>query len=124
MSNQHIDIAKHYHEATKLFYLQLESKPSASKYYPAQPQIFLPTDFPSPSLSTLEAVAGAESPGHEAATVDDATLAALCFYAAGRMRNAGRPPRPRGHAPTKAAPKPRPRRTPTAPPRNMTRRPT
>jgi SagB-type dehydrogenase family enzyme len=85
VNNPYIDVAKHYHETTKLFYLQLESKPSASKLYPAQPQIVLPTDFPSPALSTLEAVAGAASP-EARTTVDKATLAALCFYAAGRIR--------------------------------------
>ena len=86
MSNRDIHIANQYHEATKLFYLNLQSKPSGSKRYTALSPVPLPTDFALPAVSTLEAVAGTIPPASPPQTLDLMSLAALLFFSAGRIR--------------------------------------
>ena len=86
MSNRDIDIANHYHSATKRLYLPLANKPPAYKSYPQLSPIYLPTDVTPLEASTLEAVANRLAPQDEGAALDSASLAALLFYTAGRIR--------------------------------------
>ena len=85
MSNRDIDIANDYHRATKRLYLPLANKPLAYKPYPQLSPIVLPTDVTPLDASALDAVANRLAPPGEAA-LDLASLAALLFYTAGRIR--------------------------------------
>ncbi|HEY7495361.1 MAG TPA: SagB/ThcOx family dehydrogenase [Candidatus Tectomicrobia bacterium] len=86
MDNRDIDIAHLYHEATKLFYLDLQRKPPAYKFYKALPPLPLPTDVSSLAVPTLEAVAGTGPTASPPQALDLTTLAGLLFYSAGRIR--------------------------------------
>ena len=57
MNNRNVDIAKDYHQATKLSYINLSNKPPLYKSYPGLPEVPLPTEFPRPEVATLEALA-------------------------------------------------------------------
>jgi len=66
MSNRNSDVAHLYHESTKLFYLDLQRKPSAYKWDRALLPLRLPTEVSPLAVSALEAVAATEpaaSPG-------------------------------------------------------------
>jgi len=86
VSNRDIDIANHYHAATKRLYLPLEHKPLAYKSYPHLSPILLPADVTSLDAPTLEAVAERISPARSGQATNLANLAALLFYTAGRIR--------------------------------------
>ena len=86
MSNRDIDIANDYHSATKRLYLPLANKPLAYKPYPQLSPIVLPTDVSPLDAPALDAVANRLAPRDETAALDLASLAALLFYSAGRIR--------------------------------------
>ena len=82
MSNRDSDVAHVYHQSTKLFYLDLQRKPSAYKRYRALPPLPLPTTVAPLAVPALEAVATtvpAASPGR---ALDLTTLTELLFFAA------------------------------------------
>ena len=84
MSNKDTDVARAYHEATKLHYIRLEHKPPPYKSYPNSSPTPLPVDFQSPTASALEAV-GAIT--HQTTNAPDITsLAQLLYYSAGLIR--------------------------------------
>lgn len=91
MSNQDIEAALTYHEATKLSYINLLNKPPLYKPYIGLPVLPLPTDFPPPEAPTLDAVATVDppivppSPGG-LVSLDLTTLAQLLFFSAGLVR--------------------------------------
>ena len=58
MDNWDVETARDYHESTKLTYINLRNKPPLYKSYQGLPEIHLHSDFASPEISTLEAVAG------------------------------------------------------------------
>ena len=78
-----------FHEATKLAYINLASKPPLYKSYPDSPAIPLPTDFPLPQLSTLRGIAG-ESESSDG-TINLETVASLLYHSAGVIRKAIHP---------------------------------
>jgi SagB-type dehydrogenase family enzyme len=86
VSNRDIDVANRYHTATKRLYLPLEHKPLAYKFYPRLSPIFLPTDVHPLDVPTLEAVADHTSTVSPGQWPNLASLAALLFYTAGRIR--------------------------------------
>ena len=84
MANQDVGAARAYHEATKLSYINLKTKPAQFKDYPILPAIPLPTGFPPPNADALDAVAGM---GRAAgASLDLTALAHLLFFSAGLVR--------------------------------------
>ena len=89
VSNQNIQSALAYHEATKLTYINLRNKPPLYKAYPGLPVIALPSDFAQLETSTLDAVSGPGGP--EGGTLDLATLARLLSFSAGVIRKAVHP---------------------------------
>lgn len=89
MSNQDIQAALGYHEATKLTYINLQNKPPLYKAYPGLPILPLPSDFAPPAASTLDAVSGMTTPA--GGTLDLRTLARLLFFSAGVIRKAVHP---------------------------------
>ncbi len=101
MSNQDVESARAYHEATKLTYINLANKPPLYKTYSALPLIPLPPGFASPDAPTLEAVSGRLELGEAASrdssendqtdekgALDVASLSQLLFYSAGLIRKA------------------------------------
>ena len=78
-----------FHEATKLAYINLASKPPLYKSYPDSPAIPLPTNFPLPQLSTLRAIAG--EPESIEGTINLETVASLLYHSAGVIRKAIHP---------------------------------
>ena len=86
MTNQDVEAAQAYHEATKLAYINLRNKPPLYKSYAGLPVIPLPTNFSTPEASTLDAEAGSATQGM--GTPDLATLAQLLFFSAGLVRQA------------------------------------
>ncbi len=100
MSNQDGEAARSYHEATKLSYINLASKPPLFKTYSALPLMRLPPGFPSPETPTLEAVSGSfiagaasstaaeEEQPVEAGSLDVTSLSQLLFFSAGLVRKA------------------------------------
>src|SRR5215471_14998522 len=86
MSNRDRDVARLYHESTKLFYLDLQRKPPAHKRYRALLPLSLPTEVSSLAVPTLEAVAATGSAVSSAQGFDLTALAGLLFYSAGRIR--------------------------------------
>jgi SagB-type dehydrogenase family enzyme len=57
MNNRDLDVARGYHESTKLAYINLRNKPPLFKTYPGAQRIALPTDSPALEAGTLDAVA-------------------------------------------------------------------
>lgn len=86
MSNRDRDIARLYHEATKLAYLDFPRKPSAYKQYSELPALPLPTTFSPLAVPTLETVTATGQPASAGQALDLTALAGVLFYAAGRIR--------------------------------------
>ena len=84
MPNSDTGAARSFHDATKLSYISLATKPPLYKSYPGLPTVDLPADMPSPSASTLPAVAGEMSPTE--GPLDMPALAQLLHYSAGLIR--------------------------------------
>jgi SagB-type dehydrogenase family enzyme len=86
MSNRNSDVAHLYHASTKLYYLDLQRKPSAYKRYRALLPLPLPTEVAPLAVPALQAVAATAPAARPAQAVDLTTLAGLLFYAVGRIR--------------------------------------
>ena len=99
MDNRDVEAARHYHESTKLSYINLRNKPPLYKSYEGGKLIRLPTSFAQPTVSTLEAVAGGvETPPNaplqmrvggisgESGPLDLLGVARLLFYSAGLIK--------------------------------------
>ena len=84
MPNSDTSTARSFHDATKLSYISLATKPPLYKSYPGLPAVPLPPEMPSPGAPTLPAVAGAVS--QAAGPLDLTTLAQLLHYSAGLIR--------------------------------------
>ena len=84
MPNSDTEAARSFHDATKLSYISLATKPPLYKSYPGLPQVALPADMATPDAPTLPAVAGemAASEGPLGITA----LAQLLHYSAGLIR--------------------------------------
>ena len=95
MTNQDIEFAQAYHEATKLTYINLRNKPPLYKSYAGLATVSLPANFSSPEVPTLDAVARVEritplsSPlvrGDIEGSIDLTALAQMLFFSAGLIR--------------------------------------
>ena len=86
MNNRDLDAAQRYHTSTKRVYLPLQHKPLAYKPYSTLAPHVLPTEFSSLTVPTLEAVSEPVRVKSVEPTLDLASLAALLFYSAGRIR--------------------------------------
>ena len=84
MPNSDTSAARSFHDATKLSYISLATKPPLYKSYPGLPSVNLPQDVPSPEAATLSAVAGVMSPPQ--GPLDLSALAQLLHYSAGLIR--------------------------------------
>ena len=84
MPNSDTSAARSFHDATKLSYISLATKPPLYKSYPGLPSVGLPADLPSPGAATLPAVAGLESDTR--GPLDLSALAQLLHYSAGLIR--------------------------------------
>jgi SagB-type dehydrogenase family enzyme len=89
VSNQNTQIAQAYHEATKLTYINLRNKPPLYKSYTGASVIPLPTNFPKPETSALDAVANPQK--ENAPSLDLTALARLLHLSAGVIRKRGLP---------------------------------
>ena len=92
MPNNDIGAARSFHDATKLSYISLATKPPLYKEYPGLPSVALPPDLPSPDLPALAAVGGRAAPGGGPPGL--AEVGQLLHYSAGlirrsRLRSAG-----------------------------------
>ena len=84
MPNSDTGAARSFHNATKLSYISLATKPPLYKSYPGLPAVALPPELPSPGAPTLEAVGGgAPTAG---GPLDLAAVAQLLHYSAGLIR--------------------------------------
>ena len=84
MPNNDTSAARSFHDATKLSYISLATKPPLYKSYPGLPTVALPEEMPSPEAATLPAVGGAMSSAH--GPIDLGALAQLLHYSAGLIR--------------------------------------
>ncbi len=84
MPNNDTTAARSFHDATKLSYISLSTKPSLYKTYSGLPTVALPTDLPSPEMPALAAVGGARAT--DPAPLDLNALAQLLHYSAGLIR--------------------------------------
>ena len=84
MPNSDSSAARSFHDATKLSYISLATKPPLYKSYPGLPSVNLPQDVPSPEAATLSAIAGVMSPPQ--GPLDLSALAQLLHYSAGLIR--------------------------------------
>ena len=84
MPNSDTSAARSFHDATKLSYISLATKPPLYKSYPGLPTVALPADMPSPETATLPAVGGVMSASQGA--LDLAAIAQLLHYSAGLIR--------------------------------------
>ena len=84
MPNSDTSAARSFHDATKLSYISLATKPPLYKSYPGLPAVPLPADMPSPEAPALPSVAGVMSPSQ--GPLDLTTLAQLLHYSAGLIR--------------------------------------
>ena len=89
MQNKDTNAAWEFHEATKLSYIKLKTKPALYKSYSGLPQVPLPPEIGSPSMPALEAVTGAGGPGDR--QLDLNSLAQLLHYSAGLVRRSNLP---------------------------------
>ena len=80
--------ARDYHEATKLSYINLRTKPSLYKSYRDIPVVPLPPDFPSPDMPALEAVASSSAFPDAPPPVNVSSVAQFLYYSAGLIRKA------------------------------------
>ena len=88
MTNGDSQAARAFHDATKLSYINLLTKPPLYKTYPGLTQIPLPEATP-PGMSTLEAITGeaiSDTPSAEASDLDLAAVAQLLHFSAGLIR--------------------------------------
>ena len=83
-TNQDIEAARAYHEATKLSYINLRHKPPLYKSYSGFPVIPLPKDIPLPEVPAPDAVSVLGDQEH--GTLDLHGLARLLYYSAGVIR--------------------------------------
>lgn len=86
MNNQDINIANVYHTSTKRVYLPLQNKPLAYKPYSTLSPHVLPSDFSPLNVPALETVSDTVRPDIASSELDLASLSALLFYTAGRIR--------------------------------------
>ena len=84
MPNSDTRAARSFHDATKLSYISLSTKPSLYKTYANLPTVALPAEIPSPLMPALAAVGGARST--DPAPLDLAAIAQLLHYSAGLIR--------------------------------------
>ncbi len=84
MPNSDTRAARSFHDATKLSYISLATKPPLYKSYPGLPSVELPTDMPSPEAPTLPAVGGVVSEAQ--GPLDITAIAQLLHYSAGLIR--------------------------------------
>ena len=84
MPNSDTGAARSFHDATKLSYISLSTKPSLYKSYPGLPAVTLPDELPSPELPTLNAVGGGS--GKSGGPLDSQAVAQLLHYSAGLIR--------------------------------------
>ena len=84
MPNSDTITAHSFHNATKLSYISLATKPPLYKNYPGLPTVALPTNMPSPEAPTLPAVAGSMS--QAAGPLDLTALAQVLHFSAGLIR--------------------------------------
>ena len=89
MPNSDTGAARRFHDATKLSYISLATKPPLYKEYPGLPTIALPADRPSPGMPALAAVGGRPAPA--AGPPDLAAIAQLLHYSAGLIRRSRLP---------------------------------
>ena len=80
--------ARDYHEATKLSYINLRTKPPLYKTYRDVPVLPLPPDFPSPDMPALEAMASAGTVPDLSPPPNVSSVAQLLYYSAGLIRKA------------------------------------
>ena len=84
MPNSDTSAARSFHDATKLSYISLATKPPLYKSYPGLPTVALPAEMPSPEAPTLPVVAGDLSPSDGPLDLTD--IAQLLHYSAGLIR--------------------------------------
>ena len=84
MPNSDTSAAHRFHDATKLSYISLATKPPLYKSYPGLPEIALPAELPGPQAATLPAVGGVIAPSQ--GQVDLPAVAQLLHYSAGLIR--------------------------------------
>ncbi len=84
MPNSDTSAARSFHDATKLSYISLATKPPLYKSYAGLPTVALPADMPSAGAATLPSVAGVMSPSQ--GPLDLTALAQLLHYSAGLIR--------------------------------------
>lgn len=89
MPNSDTGAARRFHDATKLSYISLATKPPLYKEYPGLPTVALPADRPSPGMPALAAVGGRAAPA--AGPPDLAAVAQLLHYSAGLIRRSRLP---------------------------------
>ena len=84
MPNSDTSAARSFHDATKLSYISLATKPPLYKSYPGLSAVALPPDMPSPEAATLPAVTGKLAPAQ--GPLDLNAIAQLLHYSAGLIR--------------------------------------
>ena len=84
MPNSDTSAARSFHDATKLSYISLATKPPLYKSYPGLSAVELPAEVPSPEAPTLPAVAGTMS--QAAGPMGLTTIAQVLHYSAGLIR--------------------------------------
>ena len=84
MPNSDTGAARSFHDATKLSYISLSTKPPLYKSYPGLPALALPEEVPSPAAATLPAVGGSMNPSQSALSLSE--VAQLLHYSAGLIR--------------------------------------
>ncbi len=89
MLNSDTDAARNFHEATRLSYIKLKTKPALYKSYSGLPQVSLPSDIAAPAMPALEAVSTWDLPGSR--PLDLRSLAQLLHYSAGLIRKSNLP---------------------------------
>ena len=89
MPNSDTSAARSFHDATKLSYISLATKPPLYKSYSGLPTVALPPEMPSPEAPALPAVSGVMSPSNDPLANDPLDLPAvaqLLHYSAGLIR--------------------------------------
>ena len=84
MPNSDTSAARSFHDATKLSYISLSTKPPLYKSYPGLPKLELPQGLPSSEAPTLAAVGGGEF--EPESRMDLTAVAQLLHYSAGLIR--------------------------------------
>lgn len=86
MNEQNSELARSYHDSTKLTYINLRNKPPLYKSYSGVPVVQLPDDDLVLEGSALDAVAGPTVDSDQAFSLN--TLAKLLYFSAGVIRKA------------------------------------